>query len=372
ANRASALSLGFALDAPASLSPDRHLRSRLRSNRSQKLPPVQDSHLDHHARRSSGHDLLRSHPSTRRVCSYQLGRDILPPRNVLDRCGHGAVRTPRISHGENDQACKDSTTSFGIGAVRNGSTLSLSRQRHTRPDSNPNNVRALQTDADKTECSVDDTRARSDDWKRDDSSWESPELAHRLVQWDSKPDARLSLLSSPTNNHGTPRHIPHPQILLSERPCKIRRRLRDNFSATNQRWKARKTVSVRSRRRSRRLLSRRSRSTLWSSGKRKPWDGLAARCDHSLSAKYEAAGDPRIRGLGHHNFLHVPIHRSPGLLGFKRSPILATLPARAQSYRYSRLSKCHNSDQSDLQPATEQRAFRRGLHQGDASCRIHW
>src|SRR5207237_49854 len=99
AKRAYLLSLRLVTDASTSLSPDRHLRSRLRSNRSEKLPPVQDSHLDHHARRSSGHDLLLSHPSTRRVCSYPLGRHILPSLHVLVRCGHGAVRTPRISHG---------------------------------------------------------------------------------------------------------------------------------------------------------------------------------------------------------------------------------------------------------------------------------
>src|SRR5437667_2899965 len=49
-----------------------------------------------------------------------------------------------------------------------------------------------------------------------------PELAHRLVQWDSKSDARLSLLSSPTDNDRVSRHISHSQILLSKGSCKIR------------------------------------------------------------------------------------------------------------------------------------------------------
>src|SRR5438128_590859 len=40
--------------------------------------------------------------ATRRICRHQPGRDILPARNVLNRCGYGDVRTTRISHGEND------------------------------------------------------------------------------------------------------------------------------------------------------------------------------------------------------------------------------------------------------------------------------
>src|SRR5690349_11544022 len=84
-----------------------------------------------------------------------------------------------------------------------------------------NDTLALPADADQTERTLDDACTRCDHWKRYDPCWESAEPAHRSFQWDSEPDARLSLLPGSANNHRTHSHISDSKILLSKGSCKI-------------------------------------------------------------------------------------------------------------------------------------------------------
>src|SRR5207247_893093 len=153
----------------AKLSLHSHLRNSLPPHRSPQPALVQDPDLDHHAHRCCRHDPFRGHTTPDGLQRHQLGRDILPTRNVFDRRGHGTFRAPRIPYSKNGPALQDATASLGYGTVRDGSTLSLSSQRHPSTHRNAHNARALQTDEDQAECPVDNSRTGRDNRQRDDS-----------------------------------------------------------------------------------------------------------------------------------------------------------------------------------------------------------